>query len=103
MVDILGNYKYSQLVVIRLTNSTVPLIFPNPAANDVNILQGTDAIQTVSIYDLSGRLMMRSNNDNKNTLINIKLYNLARSVYIVEIKTINNTYRNKLATPAIFF
>lgn len=96
MVDILGNYKYSQLVVIRLTNSTVPLIFPNPATNDVNILQGTDAIQTVSIYDLSGRLMMRNNNDNKNTLINIKLYNLARSVYIVEIKTVNNTYRNKL-------
>lgn len=96
MVDILGNYKYSQLVVLQLTDSNIPLVYPNPTTNNINILQGTDAIKTVSIYDLTGRLMLRLNNDNNNVIINIPLYNLARSVYIVEIRTINNTFRNKL-------
>jgi hypothetical protein len=96
MVDVLGNFKYSQLVVIRLTNSTAPLIYPNPASTDVHILQGTDVIKTISIYDLNGRLMMRQNNDTNNALINIPLNSLPKSVYIVEIKTVNETYRNKL-------
>ena len=96
MVDILGNYKYSQLVVIRLSGNKVPLIYPNPATGNVNILQGSDAIKSVSIYDLMGRLMLRLDNDNNNSLINIPLYSLARSVYVVEIRTSNSIFRNKL-------
>ncbi len=96
MTDILGNYIYSQLVVVRLTDSKAPLIYPNPAAANVNIVQGTEAIKTISIYDLTGRLVLRVNNSNNAALINIPLYSLARSLYIIETQTANATFRNKL-------
>ncbi len=96
MVDILGNYKYSQLVVIRLTSSKLPLIYPNPASGNVNILQGTDVIKSITFYDLTGRRILQIRNNNNTPLFSIPLYNFPRGVFIVEIRTQNEIYRQKL-------
>lgn len=96
VVDIFGNFKYSQLLVLRLSTIRGPLIYPNPALNNINVVQGDDVIKSISIYDFSGRLMIRQNNESNNVLMNIPLYNLAKSVYTIEIRTPNNVYRNKL-------
>ncbi len=96
IVDALGNSTLSQLVVIRLTAGKVPLVYPNPATSSVNILQGTDAIKSVTIYDLTGRRLVSLQNNNAAPLLNISLYSLPKSLYIIEIRTVNDTFRNKL-------
>ncbi len=96
MVDVLGNYSYSQLVVIRLTNSKAPAMYPNPATTSVNIIQGTDAIKSITIYDLIGRRLFNSNNSSNATVFTIPLYNLPKAMYIIEIRTEKDAFRNKL-------
>ena len=96
MVDVLGNYRYSQLVVMRLTNSKVPLMYPNPATASVNIIQGTDVIKSVTVYDLTGRRLLNIANSNNAQILNITLLGLPRAMYIVEIRTQNGAFRNKL-------
>ena len=96
MVDVPGNFTYSQLVVIRLTGNKVPLLYPNPATTSVNILQGTDAIESLTLYDLMGRRLLHMDDVNKTTLLSISLSNLPKATYIIEIRTQNDIFRNKL-------
>ena len=55
-----GNYSYSATVYIRYTGKSGITIFPNPAT-DLLTIQGLKASgkNTVSIYDLHGRLLQR--------------------------------------------
>jgi len=96
MVDRLGNYSYSQLVVIRTTDSKTPLLYPNPAGNEVNIVQGTDLIKSVTLYDLLGRQLLNLTNAGNDPVITLHLYNLQRAMYIVEIRTQKIVYRDKI-------
>ncbi len=96
MVDLLGNYNYSQLVVVRITNSKAPLLYPNPAISDVNIVQGTDKIKSISLYDFLGRRLLNLTNTDNDPVITLHLYNLQRALYIVEIRTQNDVFRDKM-------
>jgi F5/8 type C domain-containing protein/type IX secretion system substrate protein/fibronectin type III domain protein len=96
MVDILGNYKYSQLVMVRLTNSNIPTIGPNPSNSTVTIIQGTDAIQSVNFYDFLGRRVIGINNSSNSPALTLSVYNLPKGVYVVEIRTTNDVFRKKL-------
>jgi len=96
MVDILGNYKYSQLVVIRFPTSSIPTMGPNPTNSSVTIFQGIDTIQFVNIYDFLGRRVMSINNSNSSPALTVSVYNLPKGVYVVEIRTTNNIFRKKL-------
>jgi hypothetical protein len=96
MVDVLGNSRYSQLVVIRLSNNTAPLVYPNPAVNLVNIAQGTDIIKTVSLYDLLGRRLLSFSNTSNSPLLTIPMNNLPKATFILEIRTAGAIYKQKL-------
>ena len=64
------------------------LLFPVPARNDLLIkLPGSLIPETVSIYDLSGRLVMQTENTNS-----IDVSNLAASCYLIKIKSGNELY-----------
>ena len=54
MVDADGQFSYSQVASIRVTNAKSPLLYPNPAAGTVYIAQGTDPVQSVRIFNAAG-------------------------------------------------
>ena len=96
MVDILGNFTYSPLVVIHNTDSKAPLLFPNPASAVVHVLQGADPVETIQIYDLTGRRLQVIQNTGGLQELTLPLNNLPRAVYVVEIRTSGGLFRKKL-------
>lgn len=58
------------------------LIYPNPAQDRLSISTEHD-IDSIVIYDLSGRVVMRQNLNNKNSNLNIK--SLSSGTYLVQI------------------
>lgn len=55
-------------------------IFPNPTA-DVITVKGMDNIQTISIYGMDGKMLLKSNGDQ------VSLQDLASGKYIVEVQS----------------
>jgi len=96
ITDIDGKITYSSLVVIRVTDSKAPLLYPNPAPQFVNIAAGTEVIKFVNIYDLAGKSVMRMNNTDNTGIITIRTGRMAAGLYIVEIRTASSIYREKL-------
>jgi hypothetical protein len=96
IIDLLDNFTYSPLVIIRLTTSISPLVFPNPVHDDLYISQGSDPITVVSIYDKLGRMLNRFSNDNSENTLSISMAGMVRTMYIVEIRTKNSSYRYRL-------
>lgn len=58
------------------------LIYPNPAQGHLFISSGQD-IDSIIIYDLSGKEVMRQNINNKNNTLNIK--SLSTGTYLIQI------------------
>ncbi|MBK6816284.1 MAG: T9SS type A sorting domain-containing protein [Saprospiraceae bacterium] len=69
--------------------------FPNPASNYITILfDGINAIGSYSIYDVSGRLVLKTNKQSRAT--QIFTGTLLSGVYLVELRVGQNRYRQKL-------
>ena len=96
MVDLDGKFTYSSIVRIRVNNSKRPMVYPNPAGAFVNILQGTESVKFVSVYDISGRAVIRFNNKGSENNLHISTGNLSKGVYQVEITTSTQVYVEKL-------
>ena len=96
IVDIDGRYSYSALVLVRVTDSKAPYVFPNPAKSFINIASGSEAVKYVTIYDISGKAMSRTSNIGTTNVIQLSTSGLLRGTYIVEITTGTNVYRDKL-------
>ncbi len=96
IVDSDGHYTYSAYVMVRVSSSRAPLVYPNPAKTFINIEQGSEAVKYVTIYDVSGRAIIRFNNKTTGSITPISVTNLLRGTYIVEITTTTNIYRDKL-------
>jgi len=96
MVDINGNHSYSALVAVDVTDLKAPSIFPNPAKTFVHITRGTEAVKRVTIYDISGKAILRRTYTQSDNLIQLSIAALVRGTYIVEITTPTNVYRDKL-------
>lgn len=67
--------------------------YPNPVKDVLNII-ATKSIQTVSVYDLSGKLVYAQNTNNKNAQINIA--HLAPGVYVVKTESAGDTKTFKI-------
>ena len=96
IVDSDGHYTYSALVMILVNKAKAPLLYPNPAKTIVNIASGADHVKYVTIYDISGKALIRLNNKSTGNVTEISTSNLMRGTYIVEITTGANVYRDKL-------
>jgi hypothetical protein len=96
IVDAKGNISYSAYVMVRLGDSKSPLVYPNPAKTFINIAQGTEAVKFVTIYDISGKAIIRNSNSNAGNVTQMSVAGLLRGTYIIEIHTETNVYRDKL-------
>jgi len=96
MVDLDGKFSYSSIVTIQVNNSKAPLVYPNPAGKFVNILQGRDLVKFVSVYTISGKVMIRYKNQGTENIIHLSTSNLPKGTYLVEVTTSTNVYHDKL-------
>jgi hypothetical protein len=96
IVDIDGYTGYSALAFVRVNDVKSPLIYPNPDKAFVNVAKGSDEIKFITIYDITGKALIRVNNATGNNTIQIPATNLLRGTYIVEITTSTSIFRDKL-------
>src|SRR5581483_8386052 len=62
MIDSNGNFSYSAVAAVRVTDAKSPQMFPNPAAGVVHVASGTDPVTMVTIYDVTGKKVARVSN-----------------------------------------
>ena len=91
-----GSISYSAPVFVRVTNKKTPLLYPNPAGGMVHIVKGTEPIKLINVYDISGRFILSIANGNSNEVIDLPVYPYANGLYIVEIRTVESIFRQKL-------
>ena len=96
MVDLDGKFTYSSVVLIRANNIKIPMVYPNPAGSYVNISAGTELVNHVSIYDFTGKAMIRVNNKGSENILHISTGNLSKGVYQVEMTTSTHVCVEKL-------
>lgn len=57
-------------------------IWPNPTNNFLNVVSDNDPIDYITVMDLSGKILMRKNVGNNNTILNVSL--LPVGTYLLE-------------------
>ena len=90
MIDIDGEFTYSNIVVVNYNTSTnLFKIFPNPANNILNVMiYGTNENATLQIMDMTGRKIREQQiNLNGNTFFSIDISNLAKGTYNLLLKS----------------
>jgi hypothetical protein len=96
IVGLDGSITYSPIVAVRVTNEKAPLMFPNPANTFVNIAPGTDLIKYINVYNLVGAAVLRIPDASSQAIVTIPTHTLPDGMYIIEIRTVNTVYRQKL-------
>jgi len=98
-----GLYIFNEDGINPITNinegkSSNLLIYPNPSSGKLYInkssLVNTKDIE-INIYDIAGRLITHESNNLTDQLM-IKLNNYDRGIYIIQVKTSNNTLSEKV-------
>jgi hypothetical protein len=95
-VDLDGRSMYTPIILVRFSNVASPTLLPNPAISYFQIVAGTDPIREVNVYDLAGRMMLQAQNGSASSSTTIPCGRLSPGIYIVEIKTANGRYVQKL-------
>jgi hypothetical protein len=96
IVDMDGKINYSPIAAVRVTNAKSPLMYPNPANTYINIVQGTNVIKQIAIYNVVGKTVTRIPNIHAQSMIKVPVYSLPSGLYFVEIRTTDAVYRDKL-------
>lgn len=68
-------------------------IYPNPSSDYVNIEIKNQSIEKISIFDMTGKLVLEKNNVSNRQ---ISISNLKKGVYIIKIETPIGIFQNKL-------
>ena len=68
-------------------------IWPNPANNSLNVVSDNNPIDYITIMDLSGKILMRKNVGNNNTILNIS--HLPTGTYLLETVCKGEVFVNK--------
>lgn len=72
------------------------LLYPNPVEDMLHISSKEELLQSVHIVDLSGRLLKTVSNGPNETQMNIPVDDLNAGIYLVNIRTINGLYTEKM-------
>ena len=96
-----GEYRLNPRDADDITNTTgisdqevtSLAIYPNPATDILNIVSGND-IQSLSIVNIHGSLVMKSNVSNSNTQT-ISVSDLPAGVYFLKVQTANETQTSR--------
>jgi hypothetical protein len=96
IVDFDGHFTYSTFVMVRVNNAKAPLLYPNPGKTIINIMQRTDPVKSIIIYNMMGKALIRLSNKSADNIIKISTANLPKGTYLVEIATSTSVYRDNL-------
>ncbi|MBS1609393.1 MAG: discoidin domain-containing protein [Bacteroidetes bacterium] len=96
IISVDGSIKYSEVVAVRITDSKAPLLFPNPVRGTLHIFQGTEPIKFINLYDIMGRHVGSFTNPAGNNSINFRVSSYANGIYIIELRTEESVYRQKI-------
>ena len=105
MIDIDGNFKYSNIVVIRMNGGKSKIIiYPNPASDFINAELGGNAKgdYSIQLIDITGRTVSTKTviNAQRNQLITIQRAGLANGVYVLKIES--SHYNETILSKVIF-
>jgi len=105
MIDTDGNFKYSNIVVVRMNGGKNQInIYPNPASDFVNAELGSNAKgdYSLQLIDATGRTVNTKivTNAQSNQLITIQSGGLASGVYILKI--VSRHYNETTLSKVIF-
>jgi len=95
-VDLDGKSSYSQIVTVNFGKYAAPTMFPNPATSFFTVVAGMEPIKEIELYSVAGVRLQLVKNDAANSSIKISSANLSSGVYIVQIRTASNIYKQKL-------
>jgi F5/8 type C domain/Secretion system C-terminal sorting domain/Fibronectin type III domain len=95
-VDLDGRVSYFPAVVVRFGQTAGPIVYPNPVVSLVNVVAGNEAIESVTLFTVTGRTLLTVNNDAASTMLSIQTGNLASGIYILKVKTAGRVYQQKL-------
>ncbi|WP_100613438.1 DUF7619 domain-containing protein [Confluentibacter citreus] len=70
-------------------------IYPNPAENHI-LIESKETIESLSIYDISGRLIARNSYSKNKLSIDVHINNLLSGTYFIKVKTEKNEYVNQI-------
>jgi hypothetical protein len=68
-------------------------IYPNPAKNSFNIKSDGINIDTITVFNLDGKTVLKSNNNTTNT---VDVSSLTKGVYLVKLQSANDQITQKL-------
>ncbi|HEY5370270.1 MAG TPA: LamG-like jellyroll fold domain-containing protein [Hanamia sp.] len=86
MVDVDGSSKFSPIIFIRNSNSSVTTVYPNPARNQITInISDKNLINTqVLLSDLSGKVLQRISLTQASTQVDISRF--GSGMYLLKFK-----------------
>lgn len=71
--------------------------YPNPVTGgELNVVAGKQAINSVSLFDLSGKRVSFKNNSGASSKVTVSTLSLKKGVYILEVNGQKSTSRNKV-------
>ncbi len=92
MIDLDGNYKYSQIIKEEINNNTFShSIYPNPVENEMNIIINSPSVQAmnITVYDLLCNKILNIYNKKINigeTKITVNTSNLPKGIYFCKFE-----------------
>jgi len=95
-VDLAGNIYYSSVVTVNFSFGAAPRLSPNPANTYFTVIAGSDPINEITLFDVSGKTIEHIFNDYASSNITVATERLTAGIYIVEIKTASHAYHQKL-------
>lgn len=94
-IDFDGTTHFSKTVSVQRIENGVLQLAPNPTSGNVRIsLSSNDAIKSIHIYDLLGRNLLSQKTDN--TFIELDCTAFAKGIYIIEIQSDKQLFREKI-------
>jgi hypothetical protein len=88
--------NYSPIILVRFSDEIAPALFPNPVGSFFRLVAGSVAIREVNVYDLTGRKMLTVSNAAAGSTLFVPCSRLASGVYIVETRSTQGRYLQKM-------
>ncbi len=95
-VDIDGKTTTLPTIQVNFGSGQSPAVYPNPATDFVTVVAADEPIQSVILYDLLGKQLLRKDNIDGSTQVKMNLSGLPSAVYLVKTITAGRTYQQKL-------
>ncbi len=97
-VDNDGRYSYSEIFTLHIPLHTKFNIYPNPASDFIHVQlnNNNNDIIAVEVSDLAGRIVIHSNYQSNNGIIDIATKALSRGTFMVKLTSNGESYVQKV-------